>query len=143
MGGFGRNDLSNAGWALAEAAGQGLHVGELVVNGLRKLDATLLVEAKGFLEMGEHSLAARDCKGHAAKLAEQLVPLLGCDTASSAEKVEQLVDTRQPMRGEFNRTANCVNQPTEDSFERRPACIAFEHLLDRSRLLARDRVGGI
>jgi hypothetical protein len=33
---------------LAEAAGQGLHVGELVVNGLRKLVATLLVEAKGF-----------------------------------------------------------------------------------------------
>jgi hypothetical protein len=88
MGWLRENDLSDACRALTEAARQELEVGKLVVNGLRELDSAFIVEAKGFLEMGEHARASRDCKRHAAKFAEQLIPFFGCDAAPSAEQIE-------------------------------------------------------
>jgi hypothetical protein len=143
MGWLCRNDLSDACRAIAEAARQELEVGKLVVNCLGELDSAFIMEAKGFLEMREHAPAARDGKGHAAKFAEQLVPLLGCDAATTTEQIEELMDAFQAMRRELDGPPNCINQPAEDSFEGRPARIAFEHFLDGGRFLARIGVGGV
>jgi hypothetical protein len=71
---FGWDNLSDACGTLAEAFGQELEVGELVVNGFGDLDAAFFVETKGFLEMGEHAHAARDGESDAAKFAGSWYP---------------------------------------------------------------------
>jgi hypothetical protein len=88
VGRFGGNDFRNAGRASAEAACQVFEVGELVVNGGGELDAALVVEAKSFLELGEHANAARDGESHAAEFTEELVPLLRGNSAATAEEIE-------------------------------------------------------
>jgi hypothetical protein len=61
---------------------------------------------------------------------------------ATTEEIEPLLDTFEATRGQFNSATNGVNQQAEDSFERRPARITFEHFLDRGWLLARDGIGG-
>jgi hypothetical protein len=88
MRGFGGNDLGDAGGAVTEAAGEELKVGKLVVHRLRKFHSAVVVEAESLLQMGKHARTARDGKGHAAKFAQQLVPLLEGNSAASFEEVK-------------------------------------------------------
>ena len=92
MGGFGGNDLSNACGTIAKAACQELEVGELVMNCLGELDAALVVETKGFLEVGEHARSSWDGESHTAEFPQELVPFFGGNTAAAAEEIEQLMD---------------------------------------------------
>jgi hypothetical protein len=115
---FGGNDLRDARGTMCQAVGQELEVGELVVNGSGEFDSALLVEAKGFLEMGEHARSDRDGESHTSEFTEELVPLFGGDAAASLEEIEQLLDAQQTVGRKFNGAANGINEPAEDCFKR-------------------------
>jgi hypothetical protein len=61
----------------------------------------------------------------------------------TTEEIEQCVDTFEVMRRQLDSAANGVNQPAEDSLERRPAHISFEYFLDGGWLLSSARIGGV
>jgi hypothetical protein len=87
--------------------------------------------AEALLQGAEESLCARQSEGHGPNLAQELVPVLCGDTfLAGGNGVEEVMESRDAVRGQLNCFGHGVEDPSEDNFARCPAAVALQKLFD-------------
>ena len=121
-----RNDFAKSSRALGKGGGQSPEVIQKVMELGGQGDTGPIIVAQGLLHEAEEASKARNGAGHAAELAEYLVPLLGSDSFLGARKgMEDAAKALETTRRELDGFSGRINEPTEHDLAGGPGSISL------------------
>ena len=111
-----RNELSNLRGTVSKGVSQVFEVIKHVTHGRGDSNAVLIGVAQAFLQKGEESTGARNTNGHTAQFSKDLVPEFEGNPMFEAERVKQVLEALNAVRGELEGLPDSIDEPPQNNF---------------------------